>query len=123
MSLCLSLKCLSACLFVTCVLNDHSTQICFHYPTPLAFGLNVNYQVKEFCQALEPANRERLIMDHCLPCVKELVNDANQHVKSALASVIMGLSPILGKENTIEHLLPLFLTQLKDECPEVGFSR
>ena len=26
----------------------------------------------------------------------ELVTDANQHVKSALASVIMGLSPILG---------------------------
>ena len=27
----------------------------------------------------------------------------------------MGLSTILGKENTIEHLLPLFLAQLKDE--------
>lgn len=80
------------------------------------------HKVKEFCQALDPANRERLIMDQVLPCVKELVNDANQHVKSALASVIMGLSPILGKENTIEHLLPLFLTQLKDECPEVRLN-
>ncbi|PIO22739.1 hypothetical protein AB205_0008830, partial [Aquarana catesbeiana] len=48
----------------------------------------------------------------------ELVSDANQHVKSALASVIMGLSPILGKDNTIEHLLPLFLAQLKDEGVE-----
>lgn len=27
----------------------------------------------------------------------------------------MGLSPILGKDSTIEHLLPLFLAQLKDE--------
>lgn len=43
------------------------------------------------------------------------MSDANQHVKSALASVIMGLSPILGKDSTIEHLLPLFLAQLKDE--------
>lgn len=43
------------------------------------------------------------------------MSDTNQHVKSALASVIMGLSTILGKENTIEHLLPLFLAQLKDE--------
>jgi serine/threonine-protein phosphatase 2A regulatory subunit A len=43
------------------------------------------------------------------------VSDTNQHVKSALASVIMGLSTVLGKENTIEHLLPLFLAQLKDE--------
>lgn len=46
---------------------------------------------------------------------QELVSDTNQHVKSALASVIMGLSTILGKDNTIEHLLPLFLAQLKDE--------
>jgi hypothetical protein len=27
-----------------------------------------------------------------------------------------------GKNNTIDHLLPLFLSQLKDECPEVGSS-
>lgn len=52
--------------------------------------------------------------------LKELVSDANQHVKSALASVIMGLSPILGKDNTIEHLLPLFLAQLKDEVRVAG---
>lgn len=36
-------------------------------------------------------------MTQILPIVKELVSDPNQHVKSALASVIMGLSPILGK--------------------------
>lgn len=50
-----------------------------------------------------------------MSCLQELVSDTNQHVKSALASVIMGLSTILGKEDTIEHLLPLFLAQLKDE--------
>ena len=54
---------------------------------------------------------------------QELVSDANQHVKSALASVIMGLSPILGKDNTIEHLLPLFLAQLKDEVRALGRLR
>ena len=43
-------------------------------------------------------------------------------LQSALASVIMGLSPILGKNNTIEHLLPLFLSQLKDECPDVSIN-
>lgn len=58
-------------------------------------------------------------MNQILPCVKELVSDANQHVKSALAAVIMGLSPILGKDNTIENLLPLFLTQLKGEWLEL----
>lgn len=43
-------------------------------------------------------------------------------MKSALASVIMGLSTILGKDNTIEHLLPLFLAQLKDEVKETLIS-
>ena len=32
------------------------------------------------------------------------VVDANQHVKSALASVIMGLSPILGKNKWVENI-------------------
>lgn len=80
------------------------------------------HKVKEFCQTLSVDNREQIIMTNILPCVKELVSDANQHVKSALASVIMGLSPILGKDSTIEHLLPLFLTQLKDDCPEVRLN-
>merc|ERR1711928_313354 len=51
------------------------------------------HKVRDFCQALDPAYRETLIMNQILPCVKELVSDANQHVKSALAAVIMGLSP------------------------------
>merc|ERR1719452_344177 len=34
----------------------------------------------------------------------------------------MGLAPILGKENTIEHLLPLFLIMLKDECSDVRLN-
>lgn len=68
------------------------------------------------------------------------MSDPNTHVKSALASKIMGLSPILGKDksvlpsccvyresnggvlllicSTIEHLLPLFLLQLKDEVSD-----
>lgn len=53
---------------------------------------------QDFCQNLDPAVRENIIMTNILPCVKELVSDANQHVKSALASVVMGLSPILGKD-------------------------
>ncbi|CAB0006209.1 unnamed protein product [Nesidiocoris tenuis] len=54
-------------------------------------------KVRDFCQALDPVYREGLIMSNILPYVKELVTDPNQHVKAALASVIMGLSPILGK--------------------------
>ena len=55
------------------------------------------HKVKDFCLNLDKGVQEQVIMTQLLPCVKELVTDANQHVKSALASVIMGLSPILGK--------------------------
>ncbi|KAG1659291.1 Serine/threonine-protein phosphatase 2A regulatory subunit A alpha isoform [Nymphon striatum] len=55
------------------------------------------HKVKDFCQNLSSDVQESVIMTSILPCVKDLVCDSNQHVKSALASVIMGLSPILGK--------------------------
>uniref|UniRef100_A0A8C5P2H4 Protein phosphatase 2, regulatory subunit A, beta n=1 Tax=Jaculus jaculus TaxID=51337 RepID=A0A8C5P2H4_JACJA len=80
------------------------------------------HKVKELCENLPIEGRDTIIMNQILPYIKELVSDTNQHVKSALASVIMGLSTILGKENTVEHLLPLFLAQLKDECPEVRLN-
>lgn len=55
-------------------------------------------KVKEFSNNLPADSREAIIMTNVLPHVKELVNDPNQHVKSALAGVIMGLSPVVGKE-------------------------
>lgn len=78
-----------------------------------------SHKVKEFCENLSADCQENVIITQILPCIKELVSDATQHVKSALASVIMVLSLILGKDNTIKSLLPLFLAQLKDRCPEV----
>ena len=63
------------------------------------------HKVKDFCLNLEKGVQEQVIMTQLLPCVKELVTDANQHVKSALASVIMGLSPILGKVTTAQETL------------------
>ena len=61
-------------------------------------------KVRDFCQNLPPDSQETIIMNNILPCVKELVVDSNQHVKSALASVIMGLSPILGKAKYVHSL-------------------
>ena len=45
--------------------------------------------------------RTEAILSHLMPCIQSLATDANQHVKSALASVIMGLSPIVGKEKLV----------------------
>ena len=79
-------------------------------------------KLKEFCENLSADYRENVILTEILPCSKELVSDTNQHVRSALASVIMGLAPILGKDNTIKHLMPFFLALLKDECPDVRLN-
>ena len=64
-------------------------------------------KLKDFCNSLPTDTREQIIMSQILPCVKELVGDMNQHVKSALASVIMGLSPILGKDKYVLHSLEI----------------
>ena len=79
-------------------------------------------KVKKFCENLSSPQRDRIVLTNILPHVRDLVVDPNSHVKSSLSSVIMGLSVILGKQNTIDHLLPLLLLQLKDDCPEVRLN-
>lgn len=61
-------------------------------------------------------------MNRVVPCVRDLCQDTSQHVRAALANQISGLAPLLGKDSTIEHLLPLFLHLLKDEFPEVRLN-
>uniref|UniRef100_A0A803NCD1 Phosphatase PP2A regulatory subunit A/Splicing factor 3B subunit 1-like HEAT repeat domain-containing protein n=1 Tax=Chenopodium quinoa TaxID=63459 RepID=A0A803NCD1_CHEQI len=79
-------------------------------------------KVTKFCRILNP----ELAVQHILHVsryiwidVNESSSDSSQHVRSALASVIMGMTPILGKDATIEQLLPIFLSLLKDEFPDV----
>ena len=55
-----------------------------------------------------------------MPIAVALSEDTSQHVRSALAGVIMGMAEVLGKEKTIDLLVPIFLTLLKDPESEVG---
>ena len=57
-----------------------------------------------------------------LPCIRALAADSSQHVRSSLATVVMELAPTLGKAATIEHLLPVFLSLLKDDVPDVRLN-
>lgn len=57
-----------------------------------------------------------------LPCIKDLASDTSQYVRCSLASVVMELAPQLGKAATIEHLLPVFLSLLKDDFPDVRLN-
>jgi serine/threonine-protein phosphatase 2A regulatory subunit A len=63
-----------------------------------------------------------VILARIIPCVRELAQDSSQHVRAALANQVSGLAPLLGRDATIEHLLPLFLLLLKDEYPEVRLN-
>jgi serine/threonine-protein phosphatase 2A regulatory subunit A len=63
-----------------------------------------------------------VILARIVPCVRDMSQDSSQHVRAALANQISGLAPLLGREATIEHLLPLFLQLLKDEFPEVRLN-
>jgi len=76
------------------------------------------FKVTGFCERISVA----LALSQILPCVRDLANDSSQHVRAALASVIMGLAPVLGKEHTIEQLLPLFLSLLKDDNHEARLN-
>lgn len=79
-------------------------------------------KMKEFCTALPAEKRESVIMHQIFPAVKALVQEANMHVKTTLASQVMGLAPLLGKQNVIDHLIPIFLAQLRDENPDVRLN-
>lgn len=61
-------------------------------------------------------------MRDILPIVDELVADIAQHVRSALASNIMELAPLLGSEKTVEHLIDPVLSLLKDDSAEVRLN-
>ena len=65
---------------------------------------------------------KEVILARIIPCVRDLSQDSSQHVRAALGKEISGLTPLLGKEATIEHLLPLFLHLLKDDFPEVRLN-
>ncbi|KJK76675.1 Protein phosphatase PP2A regulatory subunit [Metarhizium anisopliae BRIP 53293] len=72
-------------------------------------------QIPGFCALVE---RSTLLND-IMGSVEDLVSDSSQHVRAALGTQISGLAPILGKQETIDHLLPMFLQMLKDEFPEL----
>ena len=67
------------------------------------------YLILEFCENMQEEYRTEAILSHLMPCIQSLATDANQHVKSALASVIMGLSPIVGKEKLVLYFTNLLL--------------
>ena len=89
MPLC-ELQCIFTCIVYVCE--------CVVPPSMIPLPFFLSHVCVAFCEALSEDYRVDAILTQLLPCIQQLANDANQHVKSALASVIMGLSPLVGKE-------------------------
>lgn len=87
------------------------------------------FEVTEFVKrvvALPPQSGFNSGLDFAIseimPIVEQLVTDNAQHVRSALASNIIGLAPVLGTDMTLKHLVDMVLALLKDVCPEVRLN-
>lgn len=63
-----------------------------------------------------------VILARIVPCVQAIASDSSQHVRASLAQQISGLAPLLGKESTIDVLVPLYLQLLKDDFSEVRLN-
>ena len=62
------------------------------------------------------------LVSRLLDSIKRLVNDESEHVRVALGGDISGLGRVIGKNETIEHLLPMLLLMLRDESSEVRLN-
>ncbi len=72
-------------------------------------------------QATATPTEDSFIVQRLLPALADLNADSNVHVKSRLGLAVLDLAPLLGKQLTLQHLLPIILSQLKDESPDVSW--
>ena len=79
-------------------------------------------KLQNFAAGLNENGRDQVILNNLLDPIQTLSHDPSQHVRTALASIVMGVAPLIGNAYTNEHLLPLYLHLLKDECSDVRLN-
>lgn len=72
-------------------------------------------RLPEVGQNLPEGDRQTILSTNVIPRVSELCADGSVHVRTAVASVLMLLAPVLGQAKSSETLVPLFVRLLKDE--------
>jgi serine/threonine-protein phosphatase 2A regulatory subunit A len=75
-------------------------------------------RIADFSKILE----SDCIVQNILTTFKALSTDQLVYVRSALAENLLAVCPYIGKANTNDIIIPIFLTLLKDESPEVRLS-
>ncbi|EDO15947.1 hypothetical protein Kpol_1044p5 [Vanderwaltozyma polyspora DSM 70294] len=63
-----------------------------------------------------------LILAYFISYIQNLSMDENETVRASLAMTVGNISSNLGKEETIVNLVPIYLSMLKDEFPEVRLN-
>lgn len=80
-------------------------------------------ELPQFCEFLSKfKSTNEPILERIIPVVNKLSQDPQETVRASLALSITNLSPILGKQATIDNLLPIFLVMLKEEYPDVRLN-
>src|SRR5882762_11061096 len=92
------------------------------FPASFFILSNTSLLLTHTCLGFSKLLDKEVILARIIPCVRDLSQDSSQHVRAGLATQISGLAPLLGKDSTTEHLLPLFLHLLKDEFPDVRLN-
>ena len=75
-------------------------------------------RIADFCQILDQGT----IGTKILPSLKKLQQDSFPYVRSQLAENLLALSPLIDKSMTNEHIIPVFLTLLRDEASDVRLN-
>ena len=66
-------------------------------------------KMRDFAAALNEDQRDQVILNHLLEPIQSLAHDPSQHVRTALAGIVMGIAPLIGNQHTNDNLLPLYL--------------
>lgn len=79
-------------------------------------------RLPDFGRDFEPTDRQLILATNIMPLLAELCTDSSQHVRVAVASVLVQLAPLLRADDTNKLLVPLFVRMLKDEQSEVRLN-
>lgn len=64
-------------------------------------------------------SKETILTRVVVGAAQRIVTDPSEHVRAALSGVVCGLAAMLGKEDTVTHILPMLLLLLRDEISDV----
>eukprot|EP00729_Bicosta_minor_P015410 gene15410-21906_t len=79
-------------------------------------------RVPQICHEHDADERKTLITTTVFRHVADLCSDQSQHVRVSISSSLLDLGPVLGKEKSVELLVPLFVKLLKDDYFDVRLN-